>query len=246
VFSKKLYPANLLFTFVLISSGPASRAAGQELPLDPGELPAGRWTYRVMIGGTQAGELSSTIRHDDGTITSRSDMSGTFIQRGAVTVDARTLRPIRSQTFIYETTEGSTNARLSYRARDDSLLVTGEITWARLSEPREPLRIAQTLAGEVFDNQSLDLVIGALPLERNRAWRIALFEPTTFTETIVVTIDVRGRETVTTPAGRFEAWQVEVRGFSDRVTYWIDDGSRLVVAQEAAGRNLRLELVTPP
>ncbi len=216
------------------------------LPLETGLLPTGRWSYRVLTGGSATGELTSTVRRSEETITSESDLTGTFIQRGRVVMTASSLRPVRSSTFIYETGEGSTTARLQYEPTADSLRVTGEVAWARLSGARAPLEIDRLLAPAVFDNQALDLIIGALPLERNRAWRLELFEPTTFHETIGVTIDVRGSETVTTPAGRFSTWRVEVRGFTDRVTYWIDDATRIVVAQEVTGRDLRLELITPP
>jgi len=246
VFSKKVKESVLAAVLLLLPPGPGNRDTGPQLPLDTGRIPTGRWTYRVLVSGEPAGEFTSTISREGEAIISESSLSGTFIQQGSVTAAAATLRPVRSRTFIYEPGAGSTTAQLSYRAAGDSLRVTGSVTWARPAEPRTPLDIDRSLPAGTIDNQTLDLLIASLPLELNRAWRVELFEPTTFLETFGVTIDVRERQTVRVPAGRFETWRVEVRGFSAPVTYWFDTSTRLLVAQEAAGRGLRLELLTPP
>ncbi len=210
-------------------------------------IPTGSWTYRVTVGGEPVGEFSSEIRREEDRIISSSDMTGSFIQRGSVTVDASTLRPVRSSTFLYQPGEGSTTARLTYHSEGDSLTVRGNVTWGGLARPPAPVNIDRTLpAQSLFDNQSLDLLIAALPLEENAAWRIELFEPTSWDRTITVTIDVRGETRVTTPAGRFDVWRVEVRGFSNRVEYFIDQRTRVLVVQHLQGDDLRLELVSGP
>jgi len=210
-------------------------------------IPTGSWTYRVTLGGNPVGEFSSEIRREEDRIISSSDMTGAFIQRGNVTVDAGTLRPVRSSTFLYRPGEGSTTARLTYRSEGDSLRVRGNVTWGGLARPPAPVDIDRTLpAAALFDNQSLDLLIAALPLAEDAAWRIELFEPTSWDRTIRITIDVRGETRVTTPAGTFVVWQVEVRGFSNHVEYYIDQSSRVLVAQHVQGEDLRLELVSDP
>jgi len=210
-------------------------------------IPTGSWTYRVTVGGNPVGEFSSEIRREEDQIISTSDLTGSFIQRGSVTVEAGTLRPVRSSTFLYQPGEGSTTARLTYRSEGDSLTVRGNVTWGGLARPPAPVEIDRTLsAASLFDNQSLDLLIAALPLAEDAAWRINLFEPTSWDRTIPITIDVRGQTRMTTPAGQFDVWRVEVRGFANRVEYFIDRSTRVLVAQHLQGDDLRLELVSGP
>jgi len=210
-------------------------------------IPIGSWTYRVMVGGNPVGEFSSEIRREGDRIVSTSDLTGSFIQRGSVTVEAATLKPVRSSTFLYQPGEGSTTARLRYSGEGDSLTVQGNVTWGGLARPPAPVEIDRTLPAEsLYDNQSIDLLIAALPLAEGAAWRIELFEPTSWDRTIPITIDVRGEARVTTPAGSFNVWRVEVRGFSNRVEYFIDRSTRVLVAQHLQGDDLRLELVSGP
>ncbi len=217
-----------------------------ELPALRTELiPTGTWSYRSTLGGAPEGEMRSVIRRDSSRIRSTSDKSGSFIQRTSVTVEDRTLLPLRSSTFLYRPGAGSTTARLEYSTTGDSLAVRGTISWGSIANPPAPVSIARTfpVSGH-FDNQSLDLLIISLPLERGGAWRVGIFDPTTFDEIIPVTIDVRGRTRVETPAGGFEAWRVEVRGFSDRVEYFFETSTRVLVAQHIYGSELRFELTS--
>ena len=224
------------------------------LPVQSGSLspdtdliPTGEWTYQVTIDGNRIGELSSEIRRLDGRIVSTSDLTGSFIQRGSVTVLEGTLQPVRSSTFLYKPGEGSTTARLRYSGVGDSLTVQGNVTWGELARPPAPVDINRTIpADALFDNQSLDILIVALPLEDGGAWRVNIFEPTSWDHTITITIDIRGATRVTTPAGRFDVWRVEVRGFSDRIEYFFDRRTRVLIAQHVHGQELRLELVSEP
>lgn len=215
------------------------------LPIDTGIIPTGTWRYRAISGGMQTGELISAVRRERTQIVSTSDLRGSFIQRGNITVDETTLRPVRSSTFIYEPGEGTTTASLTYTDHGDSLLVEGTVSWSSISQPRTLLEIERTISRmNHYDNQTIDLIIASLPLESGQAWRVHIFEPTTFHEVIPVTIDVRGKSRIETPAGEFEAWRIEVRGFGHPVDYWIDTETRVLLVQHVRGRDLRFELIS--
>jgi hypothetical protein len=50
-------------------------------------------------------------------------------------------------------------------------------------------------------------------------------------------VEVAGREEVTVPAGKFDAWKVELspaEGGPEKVTYWIDAKTRRFVKSQAA------------
>ncbi len=217
------------------------------IPTDTDLIPTGSWTYRVTIDGNHVGEFTSDIRRTDGQIVSTGDLTGSFIQRGSVTVLEGSLQPVRSSTFLYKPGEGSTTARLRYSSSGDSLTVKGNVTWGGLARPPAPVDIDRTIPSDaLFDNQSLDILLASLHLEEGGAWRVNIFEPTSRGRKIPVTIDIRGATRITTPAGQFDVWRVEVRGFSDRIEYFFDRETRVLIAQYVHGQELRLELVSEP
>ena|GEM_PF-1558793 len=219
---------------------------GRQPELQTGLIPEGTWVYRVAAGGGQAGELTSVIRRENGRIVSTSDMRGPQIQRGSLTAHSGTLTPIESSTFIYRPGEGSTSARLTYDVEGDSLFVSGSVVWSGVGQPgTTPMMIRQHLPREGwFDNQSVDLLICALPLEEGGTWSANLFDPT-HDRPVRITISVVGSAAVGTPAGSFEAWNVTVEGMTERVEYMIERTTRVLVAQYIPGQNLRLELKSP-
>lgn len=237
-------PRRKIAVFLIISF--LSPQQGGQLPLRTDLIPAGRWVFDVSSGGSRLGELTSTIRTDNDRIISTSDLRGLRIQRGSLTAQLGTLIPIESSTFIYQPGEGSTSARITYTVEEDSLFVSGSVIWSGVGQPRStPMMIRQRLPLEgAFDNQSVDLLISALPLESGGSWSANLFDPT-HDRPIRIVITVTGRITVSTPAGTFEAWKVEVDGMAGKIEYMIECTSRVLVAQYLPAQDLRLELKSP-
>ena len=219
---------------------------GEELVLRTDLIPRGRWEYRVVSGPTLLGELTSVIRTEKGRIVSTSDMKGSRVQRTSLTAALPTLVPIASSTFIYQPGEGSTAAQLTYEAQGDSLFVTGSVVWSGIGRPRAaPMMIRQHLPRQGwYDNQSIDLLISALPLENGGSWSAHLFDPT-HDKPLDITITVVERTDVTTPAGAFEVWRVDVAGMGGSVQYFIECTTRVLVVQYLPASEFRLELKSP-
>ncbi len=219
---------------------------GEELPLQTDQIPTGKWVYEVTAGGSRFGELTSTIRRENDRIVSMSDLRGSRIQRGSLTVQSGSLVPIESSTFIYQPGEGSTTARITYASSADSLIVSGSIVWSGIGQAATtPVMIKESfpLRGW-FDNQSVDLLISALPLESGLRWRANLFDPTS-DRPVTITIRVVNQTSATTPAGSFSVWNVEVTGMAGRVVYLIECNTRVLVAQYLPEQDVRFELNSP-
>lgn len=219
---------------------------GEELPLQTDQIPSGTWIYEVTVGGSRFGELTSTIRREKDRIVSTSDLRGSRIQRGSLTVQSGTLVPVESFIFIYQPGEGSTTARITYASSADSLTVSGSILWSGIGQTAAiPVMIKENfpLKGW-FDNQSVDLLISALPLESGRRWRVNLFDPTS-NGPVRITIRVVNQTSVTTPAGSFDVWNVEVTGMADKVLFLVECNTRVLVAQYLPEKEVRFELNSP-
>ena len=219
---------------------------GEELPLQTDLIPSGRWVYEVTVGGNRFGELTSTILREKDRIVSTSDLRGSRIQRGSLTVKSGSLVPVESSIFIYQPGEGSTTARITYASSADSLMVSGSIVWSGIGQTTAtPVMIKESfpLKGW-FDNQSVDLLISALPLESGMRWRANLFDPSN-DGPIRITIRVVNQTSVTTPAGSFDVWNVEVTGMAGMVSYLIECNTRVLVAQYLPEQEVRFELNSP-
>ena len=218
----------------------------EELPLQTDQIPSGRWIYEVTVGESRFGELTSTVRRENDRIVSTSDLRGSRIQRGNLTVQSASLVPIESSIFIYQPGEGSTTARVTYTSSADSLTVSGSIVWSGIGQTATtPVMIKENFPLEGwFDNQSVDLLISALPLESGMRWRANLFDPTS-DGPIRITIRVVNQTSVTTPAGSFDVWNVEVTGMAGKVLYMIERSTRVLVAQYLPEQEVSFELNSP-
>ena len=190
--------------------------------------------------------MISTIRREKDRIVSTSDLRGSRIQRGSLTVQSGSLVPVESSIFIYQPGEGSTTARITYASSADSLTVSGSVVWSGIGQTATtPVMIKDNfpLTGW-FDNQSVDLLISALPLESGMRWRAHLFDPTS-EGPVRITIRVVNQTSVTTPAGSFDVWNVEVTGMAGMVLYLIECNTRVLVAQYLPEQEVRFELNSP-
>lgn len=94
------------------------------------------------------------------------------------------------------------------------------------------------LAAPAFLAGSMDLVLGALPLAAGYQAELALYEPGEGRQT--GRVSVAGPEEVRTDGGPLRAWRVEVRGSASSGTYWLREGSHVLVQFVAADRSMRM------
>jgi hypothetical protein len=96
-------------------------------------------------------------------------------------------------------------------------------------------------AGAVDDNV-LQALLPALPLGAGKAFQVPVFASGQGTSK-VMTVTVTGNESVTVPAGTFDAWKVEVSGGQVPVTFWVSRATPRVVKMGFAGAPMGFELV---
>ena len=85
-------------------------------------------------------------------------------------------------------------------------------------------------------------LLPALPLGAGRSFQVPVFASGQGTST-VMTVTVSGSESVTVPAGTFDAWKVEVSGGQVPVTFWVSRSTPRVVKMGFAGAPMAFELV---
>ncbi len=163
---------------------------------DRGGRPLLTWELDVESQGSQT------------VLVSNRDAAG-FHERAAVTVDPRTLIPARTE-FDRESVEG----RVKYTAEYGSEDVTIKADLPRGHE-EAAIRLPER---PFYDAEQLAMVIRALPLYGNFRCTLRSVVTRAGAQDSVI-LRVRGKESVSVPAGRFEAWKVDIIG-SDQCA-WI-------------------------
>ena len=178
------------------------------LVIDASSLGPGTWRYRISVDGNVAGEMVRTL-----TPTTEGGATGRFSLRSSTTVgpqvlvqdvtfDGREFRPLGGS---FEFTQGGQRAA----ARLD--IVDGRVVGSRTlpdgrTEPFEAPLVPGSLVGEM-----LEVVIWLADLEEG----LELVLPILQVESGVVAhvrVRVLDRTRVTVPAGRFDAYRIEIVG----------------------------------
>jgi hypothetical protein len=217
---------------------------GEVLPVDPGRIPTGTWRYEFQAGEEYVGDLISVVHRQDELIASTSYLTGSGEQREySLTVSASDLRPISSSVLLGGAGARPFEARMRYTLRADSLQIERTVLRQGFPEGQRLPRQSRwsVPAPSRYDNQSLDLLVQALPLAAGASWVAFLMDPTT-DHPVRVTIRVAGPRTTRTPAGSFEVWRVIVRGLAMEAEYDIDRQSRVLIAQYVPSGDVRMLL----
>lgn len=214
--------------------GSSELAAGL---LEPATL-----VFRVMVGGVEAGRVRRTLASGPdslpGTLVYRSsvDLGGQGIEQ-SVTFTASGLRPVRAEASI----RGAAGAvRMTGRAEGDRFV-------GRVSGGGGEQRIDAPLPEDALVGDLVELAAWILPPEEGATFRIPALTPETGRIEAVI-YRVGPIETVTVPAGTFQARRIELLAGEDQ-TLWIrTDGAPVPVRIRPAGRPVTLELVevAPP
>lgn len=239
------YRVQIAWSVLLLGLLPALQ--DPPLPLNPDRIPSGTWVYEIRQGEVYLGDHTSVIGRREGLIVSTSFavVGGAEEDRreGSVTVRADDLSPVASYVLLAGTGPEPFEARMRYRLEGDSLRV--ERTVSRQAFPpasRLPPRSRWSFpAAGRYDNQQIDLLVQALPLETGRTWTVHLIDPTV-DHTIATTIRVVDARRTVTPAGTFEVWHIEVQGLATRIAYDVERAGRTLVAQYLPAQGVQLLL----
>jgi hypothetical protein len=170
-------------------------------PFEPARLRSGIDSFALVMrvtGDRPAGYVVQTIARDGGNLRMAVDYDlGATIQRVEMMMDARTLAPMAHWEGLRRRTGGETRGEVQFRngrARGAYILSKGVIDI--------PID-----TGLVDDDASTAL-LAALPLDSARSFTFRTFASPGQVE--ITRIQVAGIETVTVPAGRFEAYRLVV------------------------------------
>ncbi|MBI1723346.1 MAG: DUF3108 domain-containing protein [Gemmatimonadetes bacterium] len=153
-------------------------------------------------------------------------------QNDTTTMDAATLAPVRHRQG--GTVQGQpTSLALDY----DGMHVRGQGHTPRPGGAARDVTVDTMLAAGTVDFEQLGVLIGALPVAAGGRWTFAAFDGGENTVR-TMTVSVSGEESVTTPAGTFACWRVEVNGGQIPVVF--------SVPKEAPYTHVKLELVGAP
>ena len=146
-------------------------------------------------------ELGVESRSSQTVLISDREAAG-FHERSAVATDHRTLIPARTE-FERESVEGRVNYVAEYGSEDVTI---------RADLPRGHEEAAVKLPERPFyDAEQLVMVIRALPLYDNFRGALRSVVTRAGVQDNVI-LRVRGRESVSVPAGHFETWRVDIAG----------------------------------
>ena len=182
------------------TEGDPRRAIRPDPPWQPGEI--SRLEARDPGGQPLlTWELGVESRSSQTVLISDREAAG-FHERSAVATDHRTLIPARTE-FERESVEGRVNYVAEYGSEDVTI---------RADLPRGHEEAAVKLPERQFyDAEQLVMVIRALPLYDNFRGALRSVVTRAGVQDNVI-LRVRGRESVSVPAGHFETWRVDIAG----------------------------------
>ena len=196
------------------------------LPKPAVDLQPGTYHYQVKIeAGGQTMNLKTTTTIQDG------GASWTAINQmetpGGTSTDTATIEKGTLLLRKRKMTQGPAIIDLDF---------TGDKAVGKMSMGAQDRTISVDLGGSLFaDGPGEDQVIAALPLAEGFTTTYRNFDPMT-QKVKLQQLKVSGTETVTVPAGKFDAFRVEITsadGGTDKKTIWVAKDSRKVVKSSA-------------
>jgi len=205
---------------------------------DASSLESGTWRYRISVGGEVVGEMVRTLAPDakgaSGALSLRSSTTvGPQVLIQEVTFDAKEFRP-RSGSF--QLTQGAQQAGASLEVVDGRVFGSRTLPDGR-TEPFEAPFVPGALVGEMLEvvvwladlEEGLELVLPVLQVESGVA--------------AYVRVRVLDRTRVTVPAGRYDAYRIEIEGArAAQLVYARVRVPHLIVKLETPGEPLVIEL----
>lgn len=138
-----------------------------------------------------------------------SDKAGQLDQTARVRIDATTLKPLaKEKTIVRPDTEATLTITYTEGKVQIDAVVNGKEQSATIDLPDNAL-----------ENDQLLMTLRALPFAEGYRASLVDIVPDTASR-VNTTVLVEGKEQVTTPAGQFEAWRVELDFGQAKQTVW--------------------------
>jgi Protein of unknown function (DUF3108) len=210
--------------------------AAAQSPFDPARLVPRSDSFAVMLQGRQVGGIRETIEK---------------------TADGFRLRSVQALAGMNQSTEvlfsrtlGMTSVTQEGQARGQAMKINVAYARGRAKgsattpgpQGMKTIAVDTIVPPGAVDDNALQSFLPALPLGAGKSFQVPVFSSGQGTSK-VMTVTVTGSESVTVPAGTFEAWKVEVAGGQVPVTFWVSKTEPRVVKMGFAGAPMAFELV---
>lgn len=213
-------------------------AAGP-LALDRAQIAARTDSFRVTFQGNPIGAVVATVRQTpDSLVYTEQSALGGFAQRTTVVLDPADLSVKQTD---QTTTAGGRTTEVHLRYAGGR--VSGGGTVPQPGGAPKTYTVDTTLAPGTYDDNVVNLIVPALGLTPGKTFHVTLFSTGEGTAK-PYTFKVGTPESVTVPAGTFQAYRIEVTGSqSPFVIHVTTEAPRRVVRTEIVGQPVVFELV---
>lgn len=213
-------------------------AAGP-LALDRAQIAARTDSFRVTFQGNPIGAVVATVRQTpDSLVYTEQSALGGFAQRTTVVLDPADLSVKQTD---QTTTAGGRTTEVHLRYAGGR--VSGGGTVPQPGGAPKTYTVDTTLAPGTYDDNVVNLIVPALGLTPGKTFHVTLFSTGEGTAK-PYTFKVGTPESVTVPAGTFQAYRIEVTGGqSPFVIHVTTEAPRRVVRTEIVGQPVVFELV---
>ena len=222
--------------FVLSLLAGAAHPATAQSPFDARRLTPRSDSFAVFMQGRAVGGMRETIvRTPEGyQLTSAQQMAGmsqTTLVTFSPTLEMRGVK----QTGKVRGADMSIDVTYAKGRAIGSATTPG-------SQGLKTIAVDATMVSGAVDDNLLQGLLHTLPLAAGKTFVVPVFSSGTGT-TASLTITVTGAETVTVPAGTFDAWKLDISGGQVPVQFWVTRKSPRVVKLGFAGAPMSFELV---
>ena len=213
---------------------------GGPVSFDKSQLVARSDSFQALVQGNPFGGQAAKVEvSGDSIVFSENTLLGTFVQQKTTVVinasDLAMRRSDQSGTIQNQSVE----THLVYTAGR----VKGTAMSPQPGGAPRTITIDTTTAAGAIDDNAMPFLIPALPLEVGKSFNLNVFSSGEGT-TKVVTVKVAGRESVTVPAGTFQAYRLEISGMQLPVVMHVSaDSPRRLLRVAPTGAPLVFQLV---
>lgn len=213
---------------------------GGLLPLDRSLLTSRTDSFRITLQGNPLGTQASSLRVTrDSIVFVESSVLGPFGQQQTTVVfnpaDLSVVQVTQTGQFGGQSQE--------LRATYGGGRVKSHAVSPQPGGTAKTVDVDTTVAANTYDENAIHVLLLALPLEAGKTFNVSTFDATDGT-TRVLSLKVGAAESVTVPAGTFQALRVEVTGGRQPLNIYVTaQGPRRLVKLEPVGAPLVFELV---
>lgn len=210
--------------------------AAAQSPFDAARLLPRSDSFAVTVQGRQVGGIRETLEKT---------------ADGYRLVSVQSLAGMNQSTeVLFSRTLAMTSVKQEGQARGQSMKIGVAYGRGRAKgtattpgpQGMKTIAVDTTVPPGAVDDNALQSLLPALPLGAGKTFQVPVFASGQGTSK-VMTVTVSGSESVTVPAGTFDAWKVEVAGGQVPVTFWVSRTDPRVVKMGFAGAPMAFELV---